>query len=186
MIRTYDSMIQAASDQYNVPFDWVKAIMLTESSGNPAAWKNEPQINDASRGLMQLLYRTAQGLGYTGTPAGLYDPQTSINLGTMLLAENIKRFGADFQACYSAYNSGSPTSYKTNAQVGNNVATAMKNLAAVDDDIAAQQPVPDDSGAGTDGTDTSGGDEPDTSTVVSLGVMGAILAAAFYYFVRKG
>lgn len=104
MNRSFDPLFQAASDRYGVPFDWIKAIAITESSLNPKAYRAEPQINDASRGLMQVLMRTAVGLGYKGTPDGLYDPATSIDLGTKLIAENMQRFGPDFAAVYSAYN----------------------------------------------------------------------------------
>ena len=65
----------------------------------------EPKINDASRGLMQVLLRTARGLGYTGNEAGLLDPSTNVYYGTRLLAENFDR-ARNWPDAISAYNGG--------------------------------------------------------------------------------
>jgi len=127
----YDDMFYTASELYDVPFTWLKAIAGAESDWNPNAYSAEPQINDGSWGLMQLLYRTAYALGYRGEPSGLYDPETNINLGAKLIAENISRFGKDFTRVYSAYNSGSPTAYQTNASVASHVDRAKRYLDAV-------------------------------------------------------
>lgn len=59
----------------------IMGIMQKESSFNPRAYRAEPQINDASYGLMQVLYSTARDRGYGGAPDGLYDPEISIRLG---------------------------------------------------------------------------------------------------------
>jgi len=77
---------------------------------------------------MQLLTATAAGLGYTGTPDGLYDPATNIDLGTKLLGQLRRAYGDDFRRVYSAYNSGKPDLWQTSAQVAAHVATAMANL----------------------------------------------------------
>jgi soluble lytic murein transglycosylase-like protein len=124
----FDAEIQSSARKYNVPESWVKAVISTESSWNPTAYRAEPRINDASYGLMQLLYRTAKGLGYTGVPDGLYDPATNIDLGTMLLGQLRMRFGDDFRAVYSAYNSGSPSLWQTSREVAANVGRAVENL----------------------------------------------------------
>lgn len=59
----------------------VMAVIQIESSFNPTAQRPEPQIRDASYGLMQVLYATALDRGYTGAPEGLYDPAVNIALG---------------------------------------------------------------------------------------------------------
>lgn len=124
----FDTEIATSAQAYNVPEAWVRAVIETESSWQPSAYRAEPQINDASYGLMQLLYRTASGLGYTGDPAGLYDPATNIDLGTKLLGQLRRSYGDDFARVYSAYNSGKPDAYLTSTQVGANVARALGNL----------------------------------------------------------
>lgn len=135
MVDTFDDLIATSAAKYGVPFDWVKAVMMTESSGDPNAYRAEPQINDASYGLMQLLYRTAKGLGYTGTPEGLYDPMINLDLGAKFLGQLMRAYGADFQAVYSAYNSGSPTKYQTSTQVATNVSHASSWLDKVREGI---------------------------------------------------
>jgi soluble lytic murein transglycosylase-like protein len=134
----FDAFIQAASRQYNVPESWIRAVIETESSWNPNAYRAEPQINDASYGLMQLLLGTAKGLGYTGNPTGLYDPQTNIDLGSHLLGDLRDRYGDDFRRIYSAYNSGRPDLWETSTQVAANVKRAMENLSQWVQESAAQ------------------------------------------------
>jgi len=87
----YDRIIDGFALGYGVPAPLIKGVIAKESSFNPNAMKSEPHIHDASRGLMQVLYGTAKDLGYKGTAEGLLSPSTSIQYGTMLLAENIRR-----------------------------------------------------------------------------------------------
>ena len=64
-------------------FDWrdVAAVVQVESSGNPDAYRYEAALGESSIGLMQTLYSTAVDRGYTGGPAGLLDPATSLYYG---------------------------------------------------------------------------------------------------------
>ncbi len=125
----FDSEITASAQRYNVPESWIKAVIETESSWNPKAYREEPKINDASYGLMQLLYNTALGLGYSGTSSGLFDPATNIDLGTKLLGQHRAAYGDDFRRVYSAYNSGNPDLWGRSKQVAANVERAVNNLA---------------------------------------------------------
>lgn len=116
--RDFDTEVQAASRATSVPFPLIKAVIAAESAFNPRAIRREaprpslpptpdfPQGGDASLGLMQLLVRTARGLGYTGTIEGLYDPLTNISLGTRLLRQNLDRAGGRVSDAISAYNGG--------------------------------------------------------------------------------
>jgi len=124
----FDAEIAAASAAYNVPVAWIQAVIQTESSWNRLAYRAEPAIHDASYGLMQLLYSTAQGLGYTGPVQGLYDPATNIDLGAKLLGQLRQSYGEDFRRVYSAYNSGKPDLWQTSEQVASNVARALAAL----------------------------------------------------------
>ena len=128
----FDDLFFEKAAWYSVPYTWVKAVAGAESDYNPNAYREEPKINDASRGLMQVLERTAIALGYQGSAEGLFDPETSVDLGTKLMAENIRRFGKDFEKVYSAYNSGSTTAYQTNSTVAAHVARAVQYLRAVE------------------------------------------------------
>lgn len=102
----YDGYVNAEAAAQGVPVELVKAIIGAESAFVAGAKRPEPQINDASWGLMQLLYRTAQGLGYSGDPSGLLDPSTNIHFGTALLAQLLSRTNGDIAGAASAYNGG--------------------------------------------------------------------------------
>lgn len=79
---------------YAAEYDWLPAELMAfieiESDFNPRAYRFEPRLNDASYGLMQILYRnTAVGeLLYKGAPGGLYEPETNVRLGVHLLDKN--------------------------------------------------------------------------------------------------
>lgn len=131
ILQTYGDMIQTYAGQYGLDPNEIASVIQTESSGNPNAFRAEPKYPPGSYGLMQLLYTTAQGLGYTGTPEGLYDPDTNIALGSQLWAQLKAKFGDDPATLYSAYNSGSPTAYETNSQVASNVQRFLDNLQSI-------------------------------------------------------
>jgi len=104
----YDQIVQAASVNYGVSVPLIKAVIMTESSFNPNAYRAEPAIKDGSYGLMQILFRTAVGLGFPNDPQRaneLFDPQVNINFGTKLLAQLQGRY-SDVDEIYAAYNAG--------------------------------------------------------------------------------
>src|SRR5450759_1018041 len=108
----FDSIIDESANAWGVPQALIKAVIERESSFDPNAFKSEPQIGDASRGLMQLLYATAQALGFTGDPSELFDPTTNIHLGTRYLRDLIgtaARYGYGVDSAISAYNGGFST-----------------------------------------------------------------------------
>lgn len=132
----YDAMIRPLAAARGVPVALVKAIIARESEFKPSAYRAEPQIDDASRGLMQLLYGTAKALGYTGTAEGLYDPATNLRLGVQLLADNIAFAAANghgVDAAISAYNGGFSAQRRGDGKrTGDTVATPYINQAYVD------------------------------------------------------
>ncbi len=85
-----------------------KSIISVESAWIPVAIRQEPELGDASRGLMQILYATAKDMGYTGTPDGLFDPATNIRYGVRFLRYLISRWGSSLSDVISAYNGGHP------------------------------------------------------------------------------
>jgi soluble lytic murein transglycosylase-like protein len=131
ILATYNDSIQSYATRFAVDPAFIAAIIQTESSGDPNAYRFEKKLNDASFGLMQVLSGTARNLGYTGEPEGLYDPDTNIMYGTMLIQQLQSRFGSDPAAIYSAYNSGSATAYKTSTQVATNVQRFLGNLSSL-------------------------------------------------------
>jgi hypothetical protein len=102
----YDSAIEGAARQHDVPADLIRAVIATESNYRPEVSRVEKLLNDASIGLMQILFNTAKGEGYAGTVQGLYDPTTNIAYGASYLSSMYHRAGGDVQRAMSAYNGG--------------------------------------------------------------------------------
>jgi soluble lytic murein transglycosylase-like protein len=119
---------------YNVPEAWIRAVIQVESNWNPNAYN--PNDPGGSRGLMQISGPTAKSYGVTDLDS-LYDPLYNIGIGTRLLDELRQRYGDDFQAVYSAYNSGSPTLWQTSSQVAGHVENALNALAQFAEDNPA-------------------------------------------------
>lgn len=112
MSNEFDTLIFDAATRHGVDPALIKAVIRAESNFNPNAYRREPFVQhlggpDASYGLMQTLYTTAQELGYTGTPEGLFHPGVSIEYGTRYLKKQLIRYGGDTEKAISAYNAGS-------------------------------------------------------------------------------
>lgn len=122
----WETEISGASTRWSVPEAWIRAVIETESSWDPNA--HNASDPTGAYGLMQVLYKTATGLGYAGPPEGLYDPGVNIDLGTKLLGQLRRSYGDDFRRVYSAYNSGNPNLWQTSTQVAANVSRALGNL----------------------------------------------------------
>lgn len=90
---------------YNLPRAIVYGLVAMESNFKPNAYRAEPKINDASYGLTQILLNTARGLGFGGTPADLYDPDTNVQYGLLYLRKMLDRFNS-LDVALSAYNGG--------------------------------------------------------------------------------
>lgn len=110
--NAFDAAVRVAAQNYAVPFELVKAVIGQESRFNPRATRIEAALADRSVGLMQILYATAKGEGYTGPlgdPAsltGLYDPLTNITYGTSFLASMLAQTHGHIPSAVSAYNGG--------------------------------------------------------------------------------
>lgn len=102
----YDGIIRPMAAQQRVPVALVKAVIAHESRFVPTAVRGEPQLNDASRGLMQLLFATARELGFNGEADALFNPGVNIPLGVRYLAQQLARAGGDWAGAVSAYNGG--------------------------------------------------------------------------------
>lgn len=89
----YGSLIQAVADKYGLDPQLIFATIMTESEGNPKAYRFESHLNDASYGLGQILYTTALNLGYKGTPEDMYRPEISIDLIGKYHQSTIETYG---------------------------------------------------------------------------------------------
>lgn len=102
----YDELIDRYAAQFHLPPPLIKGLIQAESGFNAAARRHEPALGDTSRGLMQLLYATARGLGYAGPPDGLYDPETNVVLGALYLRQLLNAYDQDARLALAAYNCG--------------------------------------------------------------------------------
>lgn len=102
---TYATLVIAAAGRYNLAPALLAGLVDHESNWNPRAIRQEVAIGDASRGLGQILFRTAQSIGYTGTADGLFDPATNLEYAAKYLAQQIRLAGS-VQGGLSAYNGG--------------------------------------------------------------------------------
>lgn len=93
----YNSLIREASETYDIPFEFIKAVIKVESAFNPRAVSRA-----GAQGLMQLMPRTAESLGVDDP----FDPRQNIFGGTLYLRQLSDRYGGDINLVLSGYNAG--------------------------------------------------------------------------------
>lgn len=93
----FDDIIREASQAYDVPFSFVKAVVRVESNFNSNATSQA-----GAMGLMQLMPKTAASLNVTDP----YDPRQNIFGGTRFLRILIDRYDGDINLILAAYNAG--------------------------------------------------------------------------------
>lgn len=74
-----DALITKYAALYEIPEALLHRVIKRESRYNPKAYSK------GNYGLMQIRYNTAKGMGYTGTPNGLFDAETNIKYGAKYL-----------------------------------------------------------------------------------------------------
>ena len=94
----FHSIIQEASDRYQVDPELIRAIIMAESSNNPRAVSKK-----GARGLMQLMPATAKALGVENS----FDPEHNIYGGVRYFRQLLDRFDGDTRIALAAYNAGS-------------------------------------------------------------------------------
>jgi soluble lytic murein transglycosylase-like protein len=94
------------ASRYGLDRALVYGLVAHESGFNPQAYRAEIGIGDASYGLTQVLYRTAQAEGYSGPPSGLFDPTTNLHYGLSYLRRMLDRFNSYEPTALAAYNGG--------------------------------------------------------------------------------
>ena len=94
----FRSIIQEASDRYEVEPELIHAIIMAESSYNPKAVSRK-----GARGLMQLMPSTAKALGVKDS----FNPEHNIDGGVRYFRQLLDRFGGDVKMALAAYNAGS-------------------------------------------------------------------------------
>lgn len=99
----YDALFKKYGAKYSVPWEWLKAIALNESSlGSaksvargiemPTDIEGSKSSDGKSWGLMQVTLTTAKELDPTATEVKLNNPEYSIGLGAQYVAKMGKRY----------------------------------------------------------------------------------------------
>ncbi|MGB0850320.1 MAG: lytic transglycosylase domain-containing protein [Bacteroidia bacterium] len=101
--------VMVSAKKYSVEPALIMAHMKRESDFRPQAVREEPQINDASIGLMQVLVKTARWImnDSTITRDQLFNIRFNVDVGTRYIAKNMKRYNNDYHKAIAAYNAGS-------------------------------------------------------------------------------
>ena len=95
--QKYMGLIQQYSEQYKLEVLLVKAVVRTESCFDRRATSRA-----GAEGLMQLMPRTAQGLGVLDS----FNARLNIEAGTRYLSQLKKRFNNNMTLALAAYNAG--------------------------------------------------------------------------------
>ncbi len=90
-------LIQEAADTHRVDANLLKAVIATESHGDPQA--RSPK--DA-KGLMQLIDSTAKAMGVTN----VWNPRENLLGGAKYLSKLMEQFGGDREKAIASYNAG--------------------------------------------------------------------------------
>lgn len=93
----FDGEIAAAANRHGLDPRLLKAVVQTESSGNPLAVGSSGE-----RGLMQLMPGTARQLGVTNP----FDAVQSLDGGARLLSRYLTQYDGDLTRALAAYNAG--------------------------------------------------------------------------------
>lgn len=132
-----DAAILDASADFVLDPALIKAVIAAESAWVPTAVRQEPQIGDASYGLMQVLLGTARDLAPGLTPFELLVPETNVRIGSQYLAQQLQRFG--WPRGVYAYNAG-PGNVERNTVPASTLTTYYPTVAAYYDWYVANDP----------------------------------------------
>jgi soluble lytic murein transglycosylase-like protein len=123
--KQLDDKIAHFSKEAGIPVNMFKSIIKKESDFQVNVKRYEKHLKNAewytrhiptnqltnslafsSIGVCQVLYGSARGLGYTGTPSGLYDIDTNMYYSAKYLKKLVKKYDSNFMRVISAYNAG--------------------------------------------------------------------------------
>lgn len=107
---TYLPMIIAAAKQYQIDPNLLHAIIDTESAYNPRAVSRV-----GATGLMQLMAKTAKGLGVNDR----FNPEQNIQGGTRYFSQLLSRFDGEKKLALAAYNAGPTAVVKAGNKIPN-------------------------------------------------------------------
>lgn len=92
-----EELIKTVAERHNVDPALVRAVIRTESNGDPTAVSNK-----GAQGLMQLMPTTAAEMGVLNA----FNPQENLEGGVRYLRQLLSRYGGDLDKALAAYNAG--------------------------------------------------------------------------------
>ena len=96
----YDALIARYAEENGVPLPLAHAVIQKESGYNARA------RGAGTVGLMQIKPATARGIGYKGSTAALYDPETNLRWGMKYLGRAYELGGRDTCGAALRYQGG--------------------------------------------------------------------------------
>ncbi|MBN9673719.1 lytic transglycosylase domain-containing protein [Roseibium aggregatum] len=135
------AFITEASQRFGIPAHWIRAVLDTESDGNPNA------VSAAgAMGLMQLMPGTWEEMrGRYGLSADPYEPRDNILAGTAYLREMFDRYG-NITGMLAAYNAG-PVRYDAYLETCRALPSETRTYVALLAPVLGGYPLPDAGGA---------------------------------------
>lgn len=99
-IASYDGMVAAHAAANGVPESLVRRVIKRESGGRAGV------VSSGNYGLMQIRLGTARAMGYSGSAAGLLDPNTNMTYAVKYLAGAYRAAGGNPDLAVRYYQSG--------------------------------------------------------------------------------
>jgi soluble lytic murein transglycosylase-like protein len=99
-VNTYAPLIREAAEKHGVDENLIKAVIATESAGNPRA-----RSSADAKGLMQLIDSTARSMGVSNS----WNPRENIQGGVKYLQRLLSRFEGNVEHALASYNAGPGT-----------------------------------------------------------------------------
>lgn len=106
LMTRWSPVIVEASNRFNVPQTWIRAVMQIESGGRTTLAENQPITSSAgAMGLMQVMPSTYEDMRRQhGLGANPYDPHDNILAGAAYLRWLRERY--PYPTLFAAYNDG--------------------------------------------------------------------------------
>ncbi|MGZ5926817.1 MAG: lytic transglycosylase domain-containing protein, partial [Rhizomicrobium sp.] len=106
LMARWEPLILQASRRFNVPAEWIRAVMRQESGGRTMLAENLPIVSSTgAMGIMQVMPGTyTEMAAQYGLGANPYDPRDNIYAGAGYLRWLHGKYG--YPAMFAAYNDG--------------------------------------------------------------------------------
>jgi soluble lytic murein transglycosylase-like protein len=126
LMTRWDPLIAEASRRFDLPQDWIRAVMRQESGGRTMLDETQRMISSAgAMGIMQVMPQTyAEMRQQYHLGADPYDPRDNVIAGTAYLRWLHGKYG--YPAMFAAYNDG-PGEFDDHLQKGRKLPAETKN-----------------------------------------------------------